>query len=586
MTKTTFPYNSYLQSCDPGTAAMLSILPGLGQLYNGEKRKGLLFLEVAAINYFLLTLVIFMPPLLDGLKSCSAALNLKPNIMLLAALRQAHWGSPFSIILLGMVMMFIAYAVRDAYDRAANIRRRKIYPAHVIELTEAASGSYLLHLAVMITCCILGLFFLVPKPPVAQIMEIQFVAEQTPAKKPIESNLVSSRDSIDAGQHRSKDRAGAQRQPERVHSPQPRTSPAKSEPIKQQMNVPASAPAQRSLPVAKPMQLPRIASNMPVPRVPVLEGHAAPAAPPAPGVQQPRRVNMAPALVPSPTVSPNRPVVVPSLTALSEPVKHTGAMPSPVAFKPLLATGPVPLPERHEQGSGLPGAPALQKLASATPVAVLVVSPRSGMTGANGAIGSGPPTMVPVATGHDVGPAGNPSPVLRNSSGGGTKGMSDRYQPTPLRMGGSSGTGIGKSNGTVLAVNPVGTSDTGGSQGKIGSPTVDTRKEYSERARQEPNWGPYMDYLQQRIKHSWFPPTGMQSKRVIVMFKVHSDGTLSHLVLHKTCGSSLADLAALKAVETAAPFRQLPEGADEDADIQFTFDYNVFGGGHGEFRRF
>ena len=35
---------------DPNTAAFFSLLPGLGQLYNGETRKGMLFLGVVCIN--------------------------------------------------------------------------------------------------------------------------------------------------------------------------------------------------------------------------------------------------------------------------------------------------------------------------------------------------------------------------------------------------------------------------------------------------------------------------------------------------------------------------------------------------------
>ncbi len=38
---------------DPNLAALLSICPGLGQLYNGQNRKGLLFLVVTAINFFI-----------------------------------------------------------------------------------------------------------------------------------------------------------------------------------------------------------------------------------------------------------------------------------------------------------------------------------------------------------------------------------------------------------------------------------------------------------------------------------------------------------------------------------------------------
>jgi TonB family protein len=88
-----------------------------------------------------------------------------------------------------------------------------------------------------------------------------------------------------------------------------------------------------------------------------------------------------------------------------------------------------------------------------------------------------------------------------------------------------------------------------------------------------------MAELQRRIKMNWFPPSGTESKRVVVVFKILHDGSLTHLAIDKSSGSALADQAALKAVERAQPFSRLPEGAEDDADIQFTFDYNVFGGG-------
>jgi protein TonB len=87
-----------------------------------------------------------------------------------------------------------------------------------------------------------------------------------------------------------------------------------------------------------------------------------------------------------------------------------------------------------------------------------------------------------------------------------------------------------------------------------------------------------MAELQRRIKKAWFPPKGQESMRVMVIFKVSKNGELSALRLQKSSGSSLADQAALKAVQDAAPFRPLPAGAPEDVDIQFTFDYNVFTG--------
>jgi TonB family protein len=100
---------------------------------------------------------------------------------------------------------------------------------------------------------------------------------------------------------------------------------------------------------------------------------------------------------------------------------------------------------------------------------------------------------------------------------------------------------------------------------QVGEPSVD--------------FGPYMADLQRRIKRSWFPPRGDETRRVVVVFKVDRDGRLSKLRLDKSSGVTRADQAALKAVENAAPFHHLPEGAPGDVDIQFTFDYNVFGGG-------
>ena len=90
-------------------------------------------------------------------------------------------------------------------------------------------------------------------------------------------------------------------------------------------------------------------------------------------------------------------------------------------------------------------------------------------------------------------------------------------------------------------------------------------------------FGPFMADLQRRIKRAWYPSKGKESKRVVVRFKVHRLGELSDLQLERTSGDKIADDAALEAVRKAEPFENLPEGAADQVDIQFTFDYNVFG---------
>lgn len=94
----------------------------------------------------------------------------------------------------------------------------------------------------------------------------------------------------------------------------------------------------------------------------------------------------------------------------------------------------------------------------------------------------------------------------------------------------------------------------------------------------EPDFGPYMRDLQKRIKAKWEPPKGNESKRVIVLFKVAKDGELLKARIFKTSGVFAMDNAALKAVKDSAPFKPLPkEFKGKSIDIQFTFDYNVFG---------
>jgi len=103
----------------------------------------------------------------------------------------------------------------------------------------------------------------------------------------------------------------------------------------------------------------------------------------------------------------------------------------------------------------------------------------------------------------------------------------------------------------------------------------------SANRRKAVDFGAYMAELERRIKRSWAPPRVPLSKRVVAKFVISRAGALSGLAISSSSGSASVDQAALRAIENSAPFAPLPEGADENVDIQFTFDYNVFGGGGG-----
>ena len=153
-------------------------------------------------------------------------------------------------------------------------------------------------------------------------------------------------------------------------------------------------------------------------------------------------------------------------------------------------------------------------------------------------------------------------------SGTSTKGASSSsYTPGPslAPTGTSSGTQLAKGGGggTGGYGNP-------GPGNPNGRPGID--------AIREPDFGPYMRELQRRIKMNWDPPKGNESKRVVLLFKIAKDGRLLSCSVFKSSGLPNADKAAINAVQATAPFRPLPaEFKGQSIDIQFTFDYNVFG---------
>ncbi|MBS1953137.1 MAG: TonB C-terminal domain-containing protein [Cyanobacteria bacterium SZAS-4] len=101
-------------------------------------------------------------------------------------------------------------------------------------------------------------------------------------------------------------------------------------------------------------------------------------------------------------------------------------------------------------------------------------------------------------------------------------------------------------------------------------------KDYVQVQLKDIDFGPYMRQMQRKIKHCWYPPKGQETKRMCVSFSIDAHGQVSDLKVFRASGCALCDDAGLKAVSNAAPFDPLPDGAPEDVNIQFEFDYNVF----------
>ena len=178
---------------------------------------------------------------------------------------------------------------------------------------------------------------------------------------------------------------------------------------------------------------------------------------------------------------------------------------------------------------------------------------------------TGAPTGKTLATGPVGGTASTTGGAKSGgapTSGNGTGNYAPRPSLSPSSSGGSGQLSRGSSGG--------GTGNIGNPGGGGGAPGID--------ALREPDFGPYMRELQRRIKLNWDPPKGNESKTVVLLFKIAKDGRLLSCKVNKSSGLPSADQAALKAVELTAPFRPLPaDFKGQSIDIQFTFDYRVFG---------
>ena len=176
----------------------------------------------------------------------------------------------------------------------------------------------------------------------------------------------------------------------------------------------------------------------------------------------------------------------------------------------------------------------------------------------SGGTGSGRYTTGPIS--------GSGTSAKGGGSGGSTSTGSGKYAPGPsLAPTGGSGTKLAKGGGG--GTGGVGNPGPGNPNGRPGIDAI-----------REPDFGPYMRELQRRIKMNWDPPKGNESKRVVLRFKIAKDGRLLSCSVFKSSGLPNADKAAINAVQATAPFKPLPaEYKGQSIDIQFTFDYNVFG---------
>lgn len=224
---------------DAKKAMTMSLLaPGMGQLYNGETAKGSLFLLVSCANLLLLTLLFFTEPLLNGLIALGSLLHTEPKLNVEQILEIVQTGRSVTLVYLALILTFVAYAGRDALDRAMERRRGEKPPRAKLTMPEATSGSYLAHFSIICTLVILVVFLASPPAPREQSTDIELVQDQPPPppKKPEPPK------------------------PKQEHKPEPKLIPKKVLP-----QPPKPTPVAIAVPTDKPVADPVVVSDEPPP---------------------------------------------------------------------------------------------------------------------------------------------------------------------------------------------------------------------------------------------------------------------------------------------------------------------------------
>lgn len=270
---------------------------------------------------------------------------------------------------------------------------------------------------------------------------------------------------------------------------------------------------------------------------------------PAPGAPKQQAATPTPAQTPKPAQHQN---------PLQKMVKQVTQQATPAPAKKPSQTPAAAGPKKAEQAKPAPPTARPSLKPPTTPRAVTKPSSPFAVPVPKGGTGTGR---------YSTGPISGSGTSSKGGGGGGTSsaGRGTHVAGPSLAPTGGSGNKIAKGGGggTGGYGNP-------GPGNPNGRPGID--------AIREPDFGPYMRELQRRIKMNWDPPKGNESKRVVLLFKIAKDGRLLSCSVFKSSGLPGADKAAISAVQATAPFKPLPaEFKGQSIDIQFTFDYNVFG---------
>jgi TonB family protein len=88
----------------------------------------------------------------------------------------------------------------------------------------------------------------------------------------------------------------------------------------------------------------------------------------------------------------------------------------------------------------------------------------------------------------------------------------------------------------------------------------------------EVDWKSYVEDLRSRITRAWLPSDRDEPVHIIVTFQIPSNGEIDDLKIVKSSNDIDSDKKAMNAINNAAPFRKLPDGASSPTKWEASFD--------------
>jgi TonB family protein len=91
----------------------------------------------------------------------------------------------------------------------------------------------------------------------------------------------------------------------------------------------------------------------------------------------------------------------------------------------------------------------------------------------------------------------------------------------------------------------------------------------------EVDMGPYMKHMKSAVQAKWQPPKGLEQKKVVVIFTILKDGTITDPEITEPSGEHSVDESALQALKVASPLPPLPMGAPKSIRVKYKFEWKI-----------